>query len=134
MRKTILILTIILSAMAANAIPLFPFFVDVAGDYHDGTLPELEEVGVECGYSKKSFWFSTLSDAENFLNDVLPTSNYPIERREMEKDGTKIVTYTSPMGDNQLSILFLVEIPQKGLFTGYSEIETTATSRGGYFD
>ncbi len=134
MRKLLFIISLLLSSMVINAIPLFPFFTDVAGDYNDGTLPELAALDIYCRYSKKPSFYTSLAEADAFLKDVLPTSNYPIDRKEVKKDGSTIVTYFSPMEGTKVSVLYLVEIPGKGFFTGYAEPDTSESqSNGGYF-
>lgn len=121
MRKILFILTLILSSMAVNAIPLFPFFVDVAGDYNDGTPDEFKELFIESMYYRHNpGFYKTIEEADSFLNDVLPYSNYTIYRTKTEKNGVKMVVFSSNMEEGA-SFLYLVEIPQKGFFIGYAE-------------
>lgn len=60
MKKIVISLTAMLSMLTANAIPLFPFFVDVAGDYETGTPLPLTELNIQCDYWQKPSFFSTL--------------------------------------------------------------------------
>lgn len=107
--------------LSANAITLFPFFCDVAGDYSDITPKELTDLNISCRYSRvHPYFYSNLASADSFLQDVVPSSE-PINRDEKMVGATKIVTYQSPMLDDVVSILYLVEIPEKGLYVGYSE-------------
>lgn len=107
--------------LSANAITLFPFFCDVSGDYSDSTPQELMDLNISCTYSRvHPYFFSDLASADSFLQDVLPSSE-PINREEKMVGATKIVTYQSPMLYDVVSILYLVEIPEKGLYAGYSE-------------
>lgn len=111
-----------LTAAGAHAIPLFPFFVDVAGDYNDGTPAAFEKQGISCMYWKTPSFYSTLDEAVIFLEDVLPYSSEKITRtdREIGKKG-KMVIYSSPMTTGQISYLYLIQTPEDGFVTGYAE-------------
>lgn len=121
MKKITLILSMAIVTITAQAIPLFPFFTDVAGDFKDGTTEELTKAGITCQHYAKPSFYKTLAEADAFLKDVLPFSNETINRTEINKDGIKTVIYTSPMTDGQTSTLYLVEIPQKGFYAAYNE-------------
>ncbi|MDE6754899.1 MAG: hypothetical protein K2J82_09865 [Muribaculaceae bacterium] len=110
---------------STEGLPLFPFFVDVAGDYNEGIPEEVAALNIPGGYYKTPFFYSSLKDAEDFLQDVLPFSNYIISREEtIKEDGTRIVQYASPLTDGRESILTLVEIPSKNVFYAvYAEVK-----------
>lgn len=126
MKKLFVTLALALSFGLAHAIPLFPFFTDVAGDYEDGTPAHFQALNMPCMYWKKSSgWYKSLKEADEFLNDVMPYSSESISRTvvEMPADSkTKAVTYTSPMSDGKTSVIYLVEDPVNGFFIGYNEI------------
>ncbi|MDE7135706.1 MAG: hypothetical protein K2N91_03660, partial [Muribaculaceae bacterium] len=125
--------------LGAYAIPLFPYFTDVAGNYHDGPVAELASLKVECMYSNKSPFFNTLKDANAFLDDVLPYSNYTIHKKNVKIAGMEAEIYVSPMTDERVSILCIIEIPEKGLYAIYDELPASEFdfgdgSKEGYFD
>ena len=122
MRKLLLTLALSMTAAAAHAIPLFPFFVDVAGDYNDGTPSAFEKQGISCMYWKAPAFYSNLDEAVMFLEDVLPYSSETITRtdREIGKKG-KMVIYSSPMTAGRTSCLYLIQTPEDGFLAGYSE-------------
>lgn len=123
MKKILILILLAVAGLSAHAIPLFPFFVDVAGDYDEKTPPELAVLQIPFMYSKKPASFSTLASADEFLKDVLPFSSEKIDRKEeVMKNKVKRVTYSSPMTDGRISILYLIEIPGNGFFAAYNEI------------
>lgn len=136
MKKIISIVAFVILCLNANAIPLFPFFTDLAGDYRDGPVEELAAIGVECMCSNKSHWYNTIEAADEFLNEVLPFSSYPIEKKVVEIKGIKAEMYASPMVDNRTSVLYLMEIPEKGLYVFYDELDVDLLNveQRGYFD
>lgn len=122
MKKLVLAILLTVITLTANAVPLFPYFVDVAGDYKDGTPDAMAKVNIICSHWNKPSWYTSLKAAQDFLNDVLPFSNESITQNSEEVNGTKVVTYTSPMYDGeQTSILYLIEDPIEGFFVGYTE-------------
>ncbi len=122
-KKIILGSVLMFSALAAQAIPLFSFFGDVAGDYSN-VQPEIFAAHeIKCMYYQKPSFFSTLSDADSFLNDVMPYTSETIVREEKKlTDKVKMVTYSSPMTTGQTSVIYLIEDPEKGFFAGYDEV------------
>lgn len=122
MKRISLFLTVLLLAVSAKAITLFPFFVDLAGNYIEGPVTELVPLGVECSHSNKCSDFNTIKDADAFLSDVLPYSNYHIEKKPVVKDGLNMQLYISLMENGNTSVMCLIEIPEKGLFVIYDEL------------
>ncbi len=107
----------------ANAIPLFPFFVDVAGDYREGTPSELAAMDMPCMYWRHSpIFYKDIKSADEFLNDVMPYSTESISREIVDRDNVKAIRYTSPMVDGKTSVIYMVEIPEAGFFVGYNEL------------
>lgn len=122
MKKFIITAFISLFFFSANAIALFPYFVDVAGNYNDGTPEPLQELKMYCKYWQTPKFYSKLKDADSFLNDVMPYSNASITRTESTVgDSIKIVRYDSPMLNGQTSTIYLVESPSQGFVIGYIE-------------
>lgn len=128
MKKTVMSLIMAMCFSLANAITLFPHFVDVAGDYDDGTADKFVELSIPTGYWKVSpFFYSNIKDADAFLMETLPFSNYPIEKETKTlDDGTEIVCYTSLLEADGLykdkwSRLYLVQSPGEPLYVGLCE-------------
>lgn len=108
--------------MSMHAIALFPYFVDVAGNYNDGTPAELAELKMPCKYWQNPKYYSKIKDADTFLNDVMPYSNAKVSRTESTiGENIKVIRYDSPMLNGQTSTIYLVDIPEKGFFVGYIE-------------
>lgn len=114
---------------SSSAITLFPFFVDVAGDYNDGTPDELANLGITTMHYKSPSFYSSLKEADEFLKDVLPFSNETILRNEETKGKVKIVEYISPMLYEKVSHIYLVQFPDKRFLVGYKEIESSQDSK-----
>lgn len=126
MKKILFTVLMALSFFVADAIPLFPYFVDVAGDYNDGTPIELESIGLPCiNYRRTPSFYSNIKEADDFLNDVMPVTNENIVRTVSHRDGFNIVTYSSSISDEYNSVIYLVETPLKEFIIGYGESETS---------
>lgn len=126
MKKTIITLLLaVFSLSTASAISLFPFFIDVSGDYKEGTPEKLVELKVPCMYycDTPSF-YKTMNDAESFLHDALPFSTESISREESAlTDKIKMIKYSSSFSDNEkLSEMYLIEIKDYGFIIGYNEL------------
>ena len=128
MRKFILTLILTFSFSIANAITLFPHFVDVAGDYEDGTPEKFTQLNIFTIYWRVApAFYSNIDDADSFLKDTLPFSNYAIEKTVNVLDnGTKIITYTSSLEADGLnkykwSKLYLIQSPGEPLYVGIAE-------------
>lgn len=127
MKKILLIFALALIACgSANAVTLFPYFVDIAGNYRDGTLSDIQQSlddDDNLMYSAKPSFYKSLADADTFLQDSLPFSTENIIAYDVPgvKNGVKVKMYVSPMLDNVLSAIFLIEIPEKGFYVGYDE-------------
>ena len=128
MKKIILTLIMAFSFFSANAITLFPHFVDVAGDYENGACDKFAELNIPIGYWRVSpFFYSNIDDADSFLKDTLPFSSYPIEKTVNVLDnGTKVITYTSSLEADGLnkdkwSKLYLIQSPDEPLYVGLYE-------------
>ncbi len=127
MKRLISIAISLIAALAAHAVPLFPYFVDVAGDFKEGTPAELAALNIPCKFYNIPSFYKNLNSADSFLNDVLPTSREPISRSEKTIGNTRIVIYTSPIDDTLIgpdatSTLWLVEIPDVGFYAAYAEL------------
>lgn len=138
MRRVFLLCVMVALAAVCKAIPLFPYFCDVAGDYKDGTPSQLQELGIVCGHYVQgpTVFYKNAADANSFLKDVLPFSSYRIVESENEINGAKVITYASPMGDDMVSELYIVEQPDGGFFIGYIEkkdVENAPSQAGNYF-
>lgn len=122
-RRIQLFIVMILMGLSVNAVTLFPYFVDVAGDYKEGMYEELAVLKIKGMYSAKPSFYSNIDEADTFYKDVLPFSSEKIERSESVDKETKvrIVKYMSPMLENKTSVIYLIQIPDKGFFLAYSE-------------
>lgn len=121
MKKIGLILVSLFLAISANALPLFPFFVDLVGNYEEGLVPPLQPLEIECLSSYKCNCFYTIEAADSYLDDVLPYQNYTIAKKVVQKNGKNIKLYVSLMENGKTSILGLVEMPGDGLYVIYDE-------------
>lgn len=125
MKKTILASVMAMSFSLANAITLFPHFVDVAGDFNDGTTDKFTELDITVGYWRNSpYFYSAIKDADEFLMDTLPFSNYSIDKETKTlDDGTEIIVYTSALDsdESKWSKLYLVQTPGEPLYVGLCE-------------
>lgn len=117
-----------MSFTIADAISLFPHFVDVAGDFEDGTTDKLVELGIPTIHWRVSpFFFSNIKDADSFLMDTLPFSSYTIEKETKNlEDGTEIICYSTSLEADGLykdkwSRLYLVQSPDEPLYVGLCE-------------
>lgn len=123
-----MILAMSLAFSIANAISLFPHFVDTAGDFDDGTPPKFKQLNISTKFWRVSpSFFSDIKNAEMFLDDTLPTSNYSIlkDKKRLD-DGTEILTYTTSLeadglNKDKYSILYLVQTPDEPLYVGLYE-------------
>lgn len=122
MKKIFLVLSLLFLSLSAKAVSLFPFFVDLVGNYNDGPVTELVPLGVECLSSGKCNDFNTIKAADTFLMDVLPFENYPILKKKFKKDGLDMEIYASLLLDDRTSVIYLIELPEKGLYVAYDEI------------
>lgn len=128
MKKAILIFLIAFGFSTAQAITLFPHFVDVAGDFTDGSTEKFTDLNISTiAWRVSPSFYKTLKDADSFLMDTLPFSNYPIEKETKKlDDGTEIVIYTSSLEvdgfyKDKWSKLYLVQSPDEPLYVGLYE-------------
>lgn len=128
MKKFLLSLVLSISCISLQAITLFPHFVDVAGDFSDGTCKKFTDLNISIGcYRESPSFFRNIKDADSFLMDTLPMSSYPIEKNaETLPDGTQIIIYTSSLEadglyEGKLSKLYLIQTPDENLFVGLYE-------------
>lgn len=134
MNKIVFILLLwLLPPISSHAVSLFPHFVDVAGDYQDGTNVKFTELNIPTKHWRVSpAFYSTISGADEFLNETLPFSNYKIDKdAKTLPDGTKIIKYSSSLADGVLgtdetkvgkwSCLYLVQSPDEPLYVGIYE-------------
>ena len=130
MKKILILAVMVLTAFSAQAIPLFPFFVDVAGSYTDGTPQELEKLEVTSLYFSHPTYYAHMNEADDFLMDVLPFANEQIYKESMEVDGVKFTVYASPMENGRMSVIYLTTNPEsKRLVVAYDEIIVNDLSR-----
>ena len=122
MKRIGFILVALLLTMSCKAVSLFPFFVDLVGNYNDGPVEQLQPYEVECLNSDKCSSFNSIKDADVFLDDVLPYSNYPILRKKIQIKGLNTEVYASPLLDDRTSVMCLIEIPDDGLYVIYDEL------------
>lgn len=94
MKKLILTAMLaIFASLGAQAMSLFPFFVDIAPDYEDGTHEEFKDVDLECilyHSTAPGSYPASYSEVISFFRDTLP------EGAKMEE---------SMLGDRKLLIV-----------------------------
>lgn len=88
-----------LAAIAAGAEPLFPFFVDLVGDYTEVKSGFTHHIG--------NSNYGGADKAEAFLNDALPDS-YGVITDENTFGNRKVRTYTSTMSDGNVSVIYFI--------------------------
>lgn len=123
MKKIIFLLVAVALSLSAQAITLFPFFVDVAGDYSEGAPEVLAAEGDTMMYSSQPSFYKSLEEAKVFYEDVMPFSTEKIDILEVpipEGKG-KGIMYVSAMEDGLFSIIYLYETPDKKFYIGYDE-------------
>ena len=64
MKKILILILLAVVGLSAHAIPLFPFYVDVAGDYEEKTPHELAVMQITIMKSKKPASISTHASAD----------------------------------------------------------------------
>lgn len=128
MKRIILALIMAFSFSFANAITLFPHFVDVAGDYENGTPEKFAELNIPTIYWRVApSFYSNIQDADSFLKDTLPFSSYSIERIANKLDnGTEIIVYSSSLeadglNEGKWSKLYLLQSPDEPLYVAIYE-------------
>lgn len=125
MKKILSIILMLGMVFTAKAITLFPFFVDVAGDYHDGVMGELVDASNALEdnfmYSSKPSFYSNLAEADAFYNDVMPFSTEEIMVKEYDLEVCKGKIYISPMLDGKTAYIYLIELPDQNFFIAYNE-------------
>lgn len=121
MNKLLTLLFAATAAVPAKAVTLFPFFVDVAGDYTDKTPQQLAPLGMDFMYTAKSSFFGDLQSSDTFLMDVMPFSSEPITRDEYKKGDASVVTYSSPQENGAVSTVYLISLPGDEFWIAYTE-------------
>lgn len=120
--KTTALLLALCFTISCKALSLFPFFVDLVGNYNDGPVEQLQPFEVECTYSNKSNYYNSIKEADVFLDDVLPYSNYSILRKKVKMKGLDTEIYASLLEDGRTSVICLIELPDNGLYVIYDEL------------
>lgn len=127
MKKLALAFAAGLVSLSSQAITLFPFFVDVAGDYQEGAPKEFAEIGAEMMYSSKPTLYKSIDEAKAFYQDTMPFSTEKIIIKDLKLEEGKGTVYISPMLEGVLSIIYLFEIPDNGFYIGYDEKKKPAS-------
>lgn len=135
MKKIVFTLLSLFLTVSSHAFSLFPHFVDIAGDYQDGTNPKFSELNIPTKHWRVSpSFYKTVSEADEFLTETLPFSNYKIGKETQTlPDGTIIVKYSASLADGILgtdetlagkgSYLYLIQTPEEPLYIGIYEDE-----------
>lgn len=133
MKKLVLVAVSLFMALCSHAVSLFPHFVDIAGNYKDGTDLKFSELNIPTQHwNVNPYSYKTISEAEEFLQDTLPFSNYKIGKTtETLPDGTIIIKYSASLADGVLgtdetmagkwSNLYLIQTPGEALYVGIYE-------------
>lgn len=133
MKKFVLAVISLFVAVMANAITLFPHFVDVAGDYKEGTTEKFTNLGIPTkAWRVAPKYYKTVAEADAFLQDTLPFSSYTIDKEEQTlPDGTVMIKYIAsladgvfghdPLNEGKMSVLYLIQTPGEPLYVGIEE-------------
>lgn len=122
MKKLILLFSLALISVASHAVTLFPYFVDVAGDYEEGVPAELSGDEMAPMYFSRPSFYRSIAETKAFYTDVMPFSTEEIIVKDLpEKDGMKITAYLSPMLDGVMSAIFLIETADNTFYICYDE-------------
>ena len=135
MKKLVLTLFSLVLTISCHAISLFPHFVDIAGDFKEGTAPKFLELNIPTQHwNANPYSYKNIAEAEEFLQETLPFSNYNIGKdTKTLSDGTIIITYTASLADGifgtdetmaeKWSYLHLIQAPGEPLYVGIYEDE-----------
>ncbi|MDE5842670.1 MAG: hypothetical protein K2H35_02905 [Muribaculaceae bacterium] len=125
-----LILFVIIVCFSSNATALFPFFVDIAPNFEDGTTDELEAMGVECAAyhsTRPGILTSTFTQVEEFFKDTLPAE---VTRIEKKVGDNLLVAYISePRKNDTMSTssyrftIYVIRHPDDSFVAAYCEEE-----------
>lgn len=133
MKKFSFVLLGLCVTISCQALSLFPHFVDIAGDYQDGTGPKFLQLNIPTKHWKENpYFYKTISEADEFLKETLPFSNYNIDMdTQTLPDGTKIIKYSASLAEGILgtdetmvgkgSYLYLIQSPDEPLYIGIYE-------------
>lgn len=133
MKKIIFTLLLLAVSISSQAISLFPHFVDVAGNYKDGTALKFSELNIPTQHwNVNPYSYKTIAEADEFLKETLPFSNYKIGKdTQTLPDGTIIIKYTASLADGVFGIdeqmagknsyLYLIQTPNEPLYVGIYE-------------
>lgn len=135
MKKLVFTLLSLSLAISSQAVSLFPYFVDVAGDFKDGTDLKFSELNIPTKHwNVNPLFYKTISAADEFLQESLPFSEYTIGKdTQTLSDGTIIIKYTTSLAEGILgtgesmtgkdSSLYLIQTPDGPLYVGIYEDE-----------
>lgn len=120
--KSLLVLLLAMVAHTSHAVTLFPYFVDVAGDYKEGSPAELKDCGVMGMYYAQPSFYRNIDEARSFYDETMPFSTETIQIKELpENDVFKGIVYISPMQDDVTSLIYLIETADKTFYICYLE-------------
>lgn len=120
-------------AINSNAITLFPHFVDIAGNYKEGTAPKFLELNIPTKeWTVDPAFYKNIMEADEFLQETLPFSSYKIDKdTQTLQDGTIIIKYSASLADGTFgtdetmagkwSSLYLIQSPNEPLYVGIYE-------------
>lgn len=135
MKKFLFLILALSFALSSQAITLFPHFVDIAGNYNEGTGPKFLELNIPTSqWNVNPSSYKTIAQAEEFLQETLPFSSYKIEKdTQTLPDGTIIIKYSSSLADGvfgtdeskvgKWSYLYLIQSPNEPLYVGIYDDE-----------
>ena len=135
MKKTVVLIVSLFFSISSYAISLFPHFVDVAGDFNEGTDLKFTELNILVKqWRVNPYSYKTIEEADEFLKETLPFSSYAIEKdTQTLPDGTLIIKYSASLADGvfgtdesmagKWSSLYLVQTPGEPLYVGVYDDE-----------
>ena len=130
MKRLVISLIVAVSALSLKATAMFPFFVDIAPNYREGTTQEFVDLGIDdvsiCCDAPGSFYPTTFSQVESFYNDVLPDGVLK-EVKTLGDYTLAIYTYVNAHHDATIVTdavefkIYVLGMPDGSFKAGYSE-------------
>ena len=119
-----LLMTLMLGVMVTtmHAVSLFPYFCSVSGEFKEGAVDALQPLQIQCMYSNQSEKYNYVKDASDFIDGMVNLSSDEIKKKDGNVDGINVAVYASPIDNDKTSVILMLELPGKGLYITYDEV------------